>query len=141
MFVKIKRLPELGDLPLPKYGKDGDAARDLYSTINLVLKPGDVAKIPTGIALDLGIGVEAQVRPRSGLSLNGILVHFGTVDPNFRGCLCVIIQNLSREDFVIERGNRIAQLFIGSVTHYEWEEVNELSETSRAENGFGHTGR
>ncbi len=142
MFVKIKKLPNLNELPLPEYNKAGDSARDLRAAIDtsIVLGPGDVVKVPTGIALDLGNGIEAQVRPRSGLSSKGILVHWGTVDSSFTGELCVIIHNLSKVPLTIERGNRIAQLVIAEAVHYEWEEVQELRETSRGSSGFGSSG-
>jgi dUTP pyrophosphatase len=142
VLVKIKKLPNLKELPLPQYNKDGDSARDMRAAIDteIVLEPGDVAKVPTGVALDLGIGVEAQVRPRSGLSSKGILVHWGTVDSSFTGELCVIIHNLSKTPLTIQRGDRIAQLVIAEVVHYEWQEVEELRETSRGTSGFGSSG-
>jgi dUTP pyrophosphatase len=142
MRVRIKKLPNLKELPLPEYNKAGDSARDLRAAIdeNIVLEPGDIAKVPTGIALELGVGIEAQVRPRSGLSLKGILVHWGTVDSSFTGELCAIVHNLSKAPFIIERGMRIAQLVIAEAIHYDWEEVEELRTTSRGSLGFGSSG-
>ena len=143
MLVNVKRLTNLDGLSLPQYAKNGDSARDLYAAINenIYLEPFDVIKVPTGIALDLGPGMEAQVRPRSGLSSRGVLVHFGTVDESYTGEICVIVHNLSKQTFVIGRGDRIAQLVIASNVHYEWNQVNEVRETSRGSNGFGHTGK
>jgi dUTP pyrophosphatase len=142
MFVRVKKLANFGDLPLPKYAKENDAGRDLVAAIDgvIVLEPGEVAKIPTGIALDLGLGMEGQIRPRSGLSAKGILVHLGTLDCSYTGEAAVIIHNLSKVPFTITRGDRIAQLVIASVIHYEWQEVDTLRETSRGSAGFGSTG-
>lgn len=142
MIVKIKRMPELRDLPLPSYQHESDSGMDLRATIEntLTLRPMEIAKVPTGIALELPYSVEAQVRPRSGLSSKGILVYFGTIDRGFSGQCCVIIQNLSGQDFIIERGDRIAQLVIAEPIHCELKEVDSLQETTRSTSGWGSTG-
>lgn len=142
MYVKIKRLPELGDLPLPQYAKPGDSGKDLRAAIDapLVVEYMRVVKIPTGIALELPMGIEAQIRPRSGMSADGILVYWGTADFSYRGGLRVVLQNLSGNTITINRGDRIAQLVIAETIHYEWEEVVELTPTTRGSSGFGSTG-
>lgn len=142
MNVKVKRLPNLRDLPLPKYGTNNSSGRDLYAAIEgdkLVMRPFEIVKIPTGIALQLPFGYEAQVRGRSGLALKGLNVFWGTIDRDYISEVCVIAQNMSGQDFVIEFGNRIAQMIVAPVEHYEFSEVAELHETSR-KGGFGSTG-
>lgn len=143
MIVKVKRLPNSTNLPLPEYQKPGDSGKDLRAAIEqtVVVKSMEIVKIPTGIALELPFGAEAQVRPRSSLSLKGILVYFGTCDAAYTGEICVVLQNLSGQDFVIERGNRIAQLVVAEPVHFDWQETTgELKVTSRVDNGFGSTG-
>jgi dUTP pyrophosphatase len=108
------------------------------------LAPGERLLIPTGIAIALPAGYEAQVRPRSGLALNHgvtLLNTPGTVDADYRGEIGVIMINLGKEPFIIKDGDRIAQLVIHQVIHAELEEVEELPESTRGEGGFGHTGQ
>ena len=140
--IKVKKLSNLRELPLPQYAKSGDSARDLYAAIDndVILEPGEVKMIPTGIALDLDEGTEAQIRPRSGLALKKLLIHFGTIDSAFKGECNVIVYNLSKEPFIINHGLRIAQLAIAPVIHYEWQEVEDLRKTDRGVGGFGSTG-
>ena len=145
MIVKIKRLENNQDLPLPKYETLGSAGMDLMAAIDedLVIKSGERKLVKTGLALALEIGYEAQVRPRSGLALkNGITVLNtpGTIDSDYRGEVCVILINHSKEDFVITRGMRIAQMIIAPYVQAKIEEVNDLSETKRGSAGFGSTG-
>lgn len=110
----------------------------------VVLKPFERRLLPTGIAIELPEGYEAQVRPRSGLAIKHgitILNSPGTIDSDYRGEIKVILINLGNEDFVVRRGDRIAQLVIAPVVRVQWEEVEELTESLRGPNGFGSTGR
>ncbi|MFM2214300.1 MAG: deoxyuridine 5-triphosphate nucleotidohydrolase Dut, partial [Bacteroidota bacterium] len=121
------------------------AGMDLRANITtpITLKPLDRAIVPTGLFIELPIGYEAQVRPRSGLAAKKgvtVLNSPGTVDADYRGEIGVILVNLSQEDFVIENGERIAQLIIAKHERAEWIAVEELTETSRGEGGFGSTG-
>ncbi|WP_396602657.1 dUTP diphosphatase [Algibacter sp. R77976] len=130
---------------LPHYETIASAGMDLRANIseNILLKPMERAIVPTGLFLELPIGIEAQVRPRSGLAAKkGITVLNapGTVDADYRGEVGVILINLSNEDFTIENGERIAQLVIAKHERAEWQAVEVLSETDRGEGGFGSTG-
>jgi dUTP pyrophosphatase len=130
---------------LPNYETIASAGMDLRANIEtpIVLKPLERVLVKTGLFIELPIGVEAQVRPRSGLALKkGITVlnSPGTVDADYRGEIGVILVNVSNEDFTIENGERIAQLIIAKHERANWEEVTILSETSRGEGGFGSTG-
>lgn len=130
---------------LPNYETIASAGTDLRANIteSIVLKPLGRTIVKTGLFIELPIGFEAQVRPRSGLAAKkGITVlnSPGTVDADYRGEIGVILVNLSNEDFTIENGERVAQLVIAKHERAEWVEVNELSETSRGEGGFGSTG-
>ncbi|MBU6338910.1 MAG: dUTP diphosphatase [Rickettsiales bacterium] len=144
-ILKIKRLPNNADLPLPKYETSGSAGIDLLAAIDepLTIKTGEVKLVKTGIAIALEKGFEAQVRPRSGLALkNGITVlnSPGTVDSDYRGEVCAILINHSQVDFVITRGMRIAQMVIAKHEQAEIHEVTDLDETARGTGGFGSTG-
>lgn len=130
---------------LPNYETIASAGMDLRANLNesITLQPLERTLIKTGLFIELPIGYEAQVRPRSGLALKkGITVlnSPGTVDADYRGEIGVILVNLSNTPFVIENGERIAQLVIAKHERAEWLEVKELSETSRGEGGFGSTG-
>ena len=130
---------------LPNYETVASAGMDLRANISepIVLKSLERTIVKTGLFIELPIGYEAQVRPRSGLAAKkGITVlnSPGTVDADYRGEIGVILVNLSNEDFVIENGERIAQLIIAKHERAEWISVEELSETSRGEGGFGSTG-
>ena len=144
-LLKIKKLPHSADLPLPKYETSGSAGMDLLAAIDedLVIKPGEVKLVKTGISIALEEGFEAQVRPRSGLALkNGITVlnSPGTVDSDYRGEVCAILINHSQVDFTITRGMRIAQVVIAACIQAQIVEVEELDETQRGSGGFGSTG-
>lgn len=144
-ILKIKRLPNNLDLPLPKYETSGSAGMDLLAAIDeeIILKSGEIKLVKTGIAIALEKGFEAQVRPRSGLALkNGITVlnSPGTVDSDYRGEVCVILINHSKVDFTITRGMRIAQMVIAKHEQSEIVEVTDLDETARGSGGFGSTG-
>lgn len=131
--------------PLPSYETIASAGMDLRANLSKpkVLKPLERSIVGTGLFIELPIGFEAQVRPRSGLAAKkGITVLNapGTVDADYRGEIGVILVNLSHDNFVIENGERIAQLVISKHERAEWIDVKELSETSRGEGGFGSTG-
>ena len=144
-ILKIKKLENGKDLPLPKYETSGSAGMDLLAAIDaeIILKPSEIKLVKTGIAFALEKGFEAQVRPRSGLALkNGITVLNtpGTIDSDYRGEVCVILINHSQVDFVITRGMRIAQVVIAKYEQAEVAEVENLDETARGTGGFGSTG-
>ena len=131
--------------PLPSYETMASAGMDLRANLTdpIVLKPLERVLVKTGLFIELPLGFEAQVRPRSGLSLKkGITVlnSPGTVDSDYRGEIGVILVNLSNDDFVIENGERIAQLVVAKHERAEWIEVDQLNETSRGAGGFGSTG-
>jgi dUTP pyrophosphatase len=144
-ILKIKKLENLGDLALPKYETSGAAGLDLVAAIDdtIILKPGEIKLVKTGISIALEKGFEAQVRPRSGLALkNGITVlnSPGTVDSDYRGEVCAILINHSQVDFTITRGMRIAQMVIARHEQAQIVEVQDLDETVRGSGGFGSTG-
>ena len=131
--------------PLPNYETNASSGMDLRANLteSITLKPLERTLVKTGLFIELPIGYEAQVRPRSGLAFKkGITVlnSPGTIDADYRGEIGVILVNLSNEDFVIENGERIAQLIIAKHERAEWQETIELTETSRGEGGFGSTG-
>ncbi len=130
---------------LPHYETIASAGMDLRANIvePIILKPLERTIVKTGLFIELPIGIEAQVRPRSGLAAKKgvtVLNAPGTIDADYRGEIGVILVNLSNEDFSIENGERIAQLVIAKHERAEWQEVNELSKTERGEGGFGSTG-
>lgn len=143
--VAVRRLSGSDDLSLPAYETPQSAGLDLSAAIDadMVLAPGARAVVPTGLAIALPDGYEAQIRPRSGLAAKHgltILNSPGTIDADYRGELKAIIINLGDEDFTITRGMRIAQMVIAPVTRIAWNPVAELSESQRGEGGFGSTG-
>lgn len=130
---------------LPAYKTILSAGMDLQANLDepVTLKPFERKLIPTGLYVELPSGYEAQIRPRSGLAIQkGITVlnSPGTIDADYRGEICVILINLSREDFVVHNGDRICQMIIAPYTQVEWEEAEELNHTLRGKGGFGHTG-
>ena len=130
---------------LPAYETIGSAGLDLRAYLKepITLKPLGRALIPTGLFMELPLGYEAQVRPRSGLAIKkgiGVLNSPGTIDADYRGEICVILINFSTEDFVVQDGERIAQMVIAKHERVEWESVEILEETTRGAGGFGHTG-
>lgn len=144
--VRIKRLRPESVNPLPSYMTTHAAGMDLYAELaeELILNPGERTLVPTGIAIELPEGYEAQVRPRSGLALrHGIsLVNSpGTIDSDYRGEIGIIVINHGIEPFVIRSGERIAQLVFAPFARAALVEVDELGESARGTNGFGHTGR
>ena len=145
--VRIARLPHAADLPLPQYQSTLAAGVDLVAAVAaeapLELAPGARAAVPTGIAISLPRGHEAQIRPRSGLALrHGVTVlnSPGTIDADYRGEILVILVNLGSEPFVVRRGMRIAQMVIAPVRRARFVESRNLDSTERASGGFGSTG-
>ncbi|MEM6766885.1 MAG: dUTP diphosphatase [Bacteroidota bacterium] len=133
------------DNPLPTYATPASAGVDIHANNEetITLKPLERALVPTGLFIELPIGYEAQVRPRSGLAIkHGItlLNSPGTIDADYRGEVKVIMVNLSNDPFDIKKGERIAQMVIGKHEQMIWEEVEVLSDTERGQGGFGHTG-
>ena len=145
MIILVQRLPHAKGLPLPAYATPGAAAMDLLAAVDapVTVPPGGLVLIPTGLKVALPAGHEWQIRPRSGLALkHGVtLVNSpGTIDADYRGEVGVILLNTGAEDFVVERGMRIAQAVLASVVCAAFEEVVMLPETDRGEGGFGSTG-
>ncbi len=145
MKIAIQRMPHAEDLPLPAYATAGAAGLDLFAAVKteITLEPGRYAPVPTGIALALPEGFEAQVRPRSGLALrHGVTVLNtpGTIDSDYRGEVTAILINHSAEAFTIARGMKIAQLVVAPHARVEWSETHTLDSTSRGAGGFGSTG-
>jgi dUTP pyrophosphatase len=144
--VRIARVAGAEDLPLPEYATSGSAGVDLAAAVTeeFVLEPNARALVPTGFAIELPAGWEAQVRPRSGLALrHGVVLPNapGTIDSDYRGEIRVILWNTGSEPFVVKRGDRIAQLVVAPVARVRWVETESLSGTERGPGGFGHTGR
>jgi dUTP pyrophosphatase len=146
--IQLRRLPHAEGLALPAYETPGSAGMDLRAAVPadapVTLAPGARALVPTGFCIALPLGYEAQVRPRSGLALkHGItcLNSPGTVDSDYRGEIAVILINHGQEPFVIQRGERIAQMVIAPVVQSAWVEVETLDDTARGAGGFGSTGR
>lgn len=143
--VLIKKLPHAEDLPLPEYATRFASGMDLLACVNepVKLKPFQRVLIPTGINIQLPPEYEAQIRPRSGLALKygvTVLNTPGTIDADYRGEVKVILINLGQEDFVVERGMKIAQMVIAPVYRAIFLKKKELSSSERGENGFGSTG-
>ncbi|MDA8232460.1 MAG: dUTP diphosphatase [Magnetospirillum sp.] len=143
--VSIRRQEHASDLPLPRYETEHAAGMDLMACVpaDIVLAPGQRTTVPTGFAIALPEGFEAQVRPRSGLAArHGVTVLNapGTIDADYRGEVAVILVNHGADPFVISRGMRIAQMVVAPVTRIGLVETAELSETSRGSGGFGSTG-
>ena len=143
--VAVRRLPHGDNLPLPDYATPQSAGMDLLAATEAetAVVPGERVIVPTGIAIALPEGFEAQVRPRSGLAAKHgltVLNSPGTVDADYRGEIKVILANTSTESFLIERGMRIAQLVIAPVVRADWVEVEQLPQSERSDGGFGSTG-
>jgi dUTP pyrophosphatase len=141
--VRILRLAHGADLPLPTYETAGAAGMDLRAADALVIQPGSRALVPTGLAIALPQGFEAQVRPRSGLAVkHGVTVlnSPGTIDSDYRGEVKVPLINHGEAEFRIARGDRIAQMVIAPVTQAGWTEVDSLDDTGRGAGGFGSSG-
>lgn len=145
-IVQIKQLENAKGLPMPHYATKQSAGLDLPAAIedNIIIKAGEAKIIPTGIAIALPSGFEAQIRPRSGLAAKHsitVLNSPGTIDADYRGEVKALLINHSKEDFTITRGMRIAQMVITKYEHVKFDEVQSLEETQRGSSGFGSTGK
>jgi dUTP pyrophosphatase len=143
--IKIKRLDETADLPLPSYESEGSSGMDLRASViePVLLNPGEIRLIPTGLAISVPHGYEAQIRPRSGLALKhgiGMVNSPGTIDSDYRGEIGIIVVNWGKKPFTIRRGDRVAQMIITKVYKADITEVGALESTERGEGGFGHSG-
>ena len=144
--VHIQRTStDFADLPLPAYATSGSAGMDVHAALlePMTIAAGKVAMVPTGLAIALPTGFECQVRSRSGLAAkHGVfcLNAPGTIDSDYRGEIKVILANMGTEPFVIQRGDRIAQLVVAAYEQVQWQLVESLNETERGEGGFGSTG-
>jgi dUTP pyrophosphatase len=130
---------------LPGYSTQASAGMDLRANLEdeIIIKPMERVLVPTGLFLEIPVGYEAQIRPRSGLAIKSgitVLNSPGTIDADYRGEVCVILVNLSNENFVIRDGERICQMVIAKHEKAEWESVEALLESDRGSGGFGHTG-
>ena len=142
MPITIK-MQKISDLPLPTYAHKGDSGIDLYAAEEYDLKPMERKLIPTGLKLEIPHGYEGQVRPKSGLAINHGISHanaVGTIDSSYRGEIKVPLINLSDKTYRIEKGKKIGQLIFAKVEEAIFEEVEELGQTTRNEQGFGSTG-
>jgi dUTP pyrophosphatase len=150
MKVRVKRLAGAGDLPLPCPASPGSAGCDLRAGLagaagpgEMVIAPGERARVPTGLSLEIPAGWEGQVRPRSGLAWKhgiGLLNSPGTIDSDYRGEVAVLLVNLGAEPFRVRHGDRIAQLVLARVEPVEWQESEDLEASGRGGGGFGSTG-
>lgn len=143
MIVRIRRLHPGAQIPVYAHGPSEDAGMDLRAVEPVVLRPGEPQLVPTGIAIELPPGYEAQIRPRSGLALKHSVTlpnSPATIDPGYRGEIRVILLNLGPAPYAIEPGDRIAQMVVARYEAVEWEE-SELSGSRRGEGGFGSSGR
>ena len=143
--IVIKKLPGSEDLPLPRYMTPHASGMDIHAAVteDVVLNPGEIKLIATGISIALPEGFEGQVRPRSGLALRhgvSVLNTPGTIDADYRGEVGIILINLGKDPFVVKRGDRIAQLTVNKVFHARLELASDLPDTARNEGGFGHSG-
>ena len=143
--IRIRRKAECADVECPRYMSEHASGMDVCAACegDVTIAPGDVKLIPCGFYMAVPVGYEAQMRPRSGLALkHGIVLPNspGTIDADYRGEVCVILANVGRDAFTVQRGMRIAQMVIAPVTRVETAMVEELDDTARGEGGFGHTG-
>ena len=148
LSIKIFRISseDFKDLPLPSYMTDGSAGMDLYAAVNepVVINPMSSVLVPTNLKIELPIGFEAQIRPRSGLAFRNKIIlpnSPGTIDSDYRGEIRIIMMNLGAEPFTINRGDRIAQMVVSEYKRAVWEESMTLGKTHRGEGGFGSTGK
>lgn len=141
MVIKFKKLAK--DAKLPKYAYKEDAGMDVFSNEDKIIKPKTWEVIKTGFCMELPKGYEAETRSKSGIALkNGVFVlnSPGTIDENYRGEVMVILMNLGEKDYIVKRFDKIAQMVINKVEHFDFLEVDDLSNTNRQEKGFGSTG-
>ena len=141
--ITVKIWREANTIEIPKYATPGSAGVDLCSMKYCIIKPGELAMIPTGIRLEIPEGYEGQIRPRSGLALNNRIIipnAPGTIDSDYRGEIMIMLLNMGEEPFSLSFGDRIAQLVFVPVARAKFEPVKELSPTKRGTGGFGSTG-
>lgn len=143
--LRVKRLEGNQDISLPSYETDGASGLDLRAAVDaeLTLQPGEIRLVPTGLAISLPPGYEAQIRPRSGLALKhgvGMVNTPGTIDSDYRGEIGLVLINWGKAPFVVKRGDRIAQMVVTRVSRAQVLEVERLETTQRGEGGFGHSG-
>ncbi|MBW1667555.1 MAG: dUTP diphosphatase [Deltaproteobacteria bacterium] len=143
--VKIKRIAGHEDIELPAYETKGSSGMDLRAAVkdSVIIKPGEIKFIPTGVAVSIPPGYEGQIRPRSGLALRhgiGMVNSPGTIDSDYRGEIHLVMVNWGQAPFEIKRGDRVAQMVISTVCRAELLEVSTLERTSRGTGGFGHSG-
>lgn len=144
--IRIYRISSAtNDVPLPAYATDGSAGMDIFSAVDrpLTVQPGETVLVPTGFSIELPQGFEAQIRPRSGLAIKqniGLMNAPGTIDSDYRGEVKVVLTNFGKEEFIINRGDRIAQMVIARYERIEWELSDSLNDTVRGAGGFGSTG-
>ncbi len=144
--IRINRISDnTKDVPLPTYATNGSAGMDIYAAVeqDLVVQEGTTILVPTGFSMEIPVGYEAQIRPRSGLALKhniGLMNSPGTIDSDYRGEVKIVFTNYGRNNFTVKRGDRIAQMIIAKYERVEWIEADQLSETARGSGGFGHTG-
>ncbi|MCF8241121.1 MAG: dUTP diphosphatase [Melioribacteraceae bacterium] len=145
--IKIKRIDQkFNDIPLPEYSTTGSSGLDLRASVEneYIIPARSFAMVPTNLSIEIPLGYEVQVRPRSGLAAKhgiSVLNTPGTIDSDYRGEIKVILFNFSDNDYIIKRGERIAQMILAKVYLAEIEETNTLEKTGRGEGGFGHTGK
>jgi dUTP pyrophosphatase len=142
--IYIQRLAGNEDIPLPQYMTAQSAGMDIFAAVSEeeIISPGQRKKIPTGIAVALPEGYEAQIRPRSGLALNDgltLLNSPSTIDADYRGEIALIVINHGEQPFIVKRGMRLAQMVVQNFFQVEWVETSALNDTSRGSGGFGHT--
>jgi len=143
--LKVKRIGDNRDIPLPAYESQGSAGMDIRASVKepVSLMPNEIRLIPTGLAISVPPGYEAQIRPRSGLALRhgiGIVNSPGTIDSDYRGEIGILLINWGAEPFIINRCDRIAQIVISRVFQADLTEMDDLDQTTRGKGGFGHTG-
>jgi dUTP pyrophosphatase len=147
MKVKITRVDSRSaDIPLPQYVTPGASGMDLCAAVprKLVVRRGRTVLIPTGFSIELPSGFEAQIRPRSGLAIShniGLLNSPGTIDSDYRGEIKIVLTNFGTKNFIVRRGDRIAQMIVSKYIRVNWREARNLKRSKRGEGGFGHTGK
>ncbi len=145
--IKIKRIESrFNDIPLPSYSTEGSSGMDIRAAVieDLFIEPGQITLVPTNLSVEIPVGYEIQVRPRSGLAAKygiGVLNSPGTIDSDYRGEVKIILINFGKEKFKISRGDRIAQIVVSKVYIGSIIESDDLNSSSRGSGGFGHTGQ
>jgi dUTP pyrophosphatase len=147
VLIKFKRLSnEFDYIPLPSYSTEGSSGMDIRAALKqpLIIKPKELELIPSNLTVEIPAGYEIQIRPRSGLAAKhgiGILNSPGTIDSDYRGEIKIIIINLGKDNFIIQPGDRVAQLVVSKIYRANLKEVEELNTSNRGDGGFGHTGK